>query len=77
MITSTSPATGLLCRSMVPELVNVCTPIKRPCNGPPRAIALLGFPERKILPRAIELGGACHCGERQRLVVGEAIVLAG
>ena len=44
VITSTSPATGLLCRSMVPELVNVVTPIRWPCSGPPSAIALLGFP---------------------------------
>ena len=37
------PATGLLCRSIVPELVNVCTPTKWPCNGPPSVIALLGL----------------------------------
>ena len=50
MIASTSPATGLLCRSMTPELVNVATPIKWPCNGPPSAIALLGFPSGRYCP---------------------------
>ena len=50
VITSTSPATGLLCRSMVPELVNVVTPIKWPCNGPPSAIALLGLPSGRYCP---------------------------
>ena len=50
VITSTSPATGLLCRSIVPELVKVCTPIKWPCNGPPSAIALLGFPSGRYCP---------------------------
>ena len=50
VITSTSPATGLLCRSMMPELVNVVTPIKWPCNGPPSAIALLGFPSGRYCP---------------------------
>ena len=50
VITSTSPAAGLLCRSMMPELVNVFTPIKWPCNGPPSAIALLGFPSGRYCP---------------------------
>ena len=50
VITSTSPATGLLCRSIVPELVNVVTPIKWPCNGPPSAIALLGLPSGRYCP---------------------------
>ena len=50
MITSTSPAAGLLCRSIVPELVNVVTPIKWPCNGPPSAIALLGLPSGRYCP---------------------------
>ena len=50
VITSTSPATGLLCRSIVPELVNVVTPINWPCNGPPSAIALLGLPSGRYCP---------------------------
>ena len=54
MITSTSPATGLLCRSIVPELVNVATPTKWPCNGPPTAIALLGFPSGRYCRKLTE-----------------------
>src|SRR5947207_1811983 len=50
VITSTSPAAGLLCRSIVPELVNVCTPIKWPCNGPPSAMLLLGLPSGRYCP---------------------------
>src|SRR5262245_50144624 len=52
VITSTSPAAGLLCRSIVPELMNVDepTPIRWPCNGPPIAIALLGLPSGRYCP---------------------------
>ena len=35
---------------MMPELVNVFTPIKWPCNGPPSAMALLGFPSGRYCP---------------------------
>ena len=38
---------------------------------------VVGVAEREILPRAVQRGGACHCGERQRSVVGEAVVWAG
>ena len=38
---------------------------------------VVGVSEREILPRAVERGGACHCGERQRSVVAEAVVWAG
>ena len=41
---------GLLCRSIMPELMNVCTPIKWPCTGPPSAIALLGLPSGRYCP---------------------------
>ena len=50
VMTSTSPGTGLLCRSIVPELVNVVTPISWPCNGPPSAIALLALPSGRYCP---------------------------
>ena len=50
VITSTSPAAGLLCRSIVPELMNVFTPIKWPCNGPLSAIALLGLLSGRYCP---------------------------
>ena len=35
---------------------------------------VVGVAEREILPRAVQRGGACHCGEPQRSVVGEAVV---
>ena len=77
VITSTSPATGLLCRSMMPELVNVVTPIKWPCNGPPSAIALLGFPSGRYCPVLSSVVAPVTAGSAQRSVVGEAVVWAG
>ena len=59
---------------MMPELVKVDTPIRWPCNGPPSAIALLGLPSGRYCPRAVQSGGACHCGEPQRSIIGEAVV---
>ena len=38
---------------------------------------VVGVAEWQILPGAVERGGARHCGERQRPVVGEAVVGAG
>ena len=35
---------------MMPELVEVDTPIRWPCNGPPSAIALLGLPSGRYCP---------------------------
>ena len=37
---------------------------------------IVGVAEREILPRAVQRRGACHCGERQRSVVGEGVVSA-
>ena len=78
VITSTSPATGLLCRSMMPELVNVDapTPIKWPCNGPPSAIALFGFPSGRYCPVLSSLVAPVTAGSARRSVVGEAVVWA-
>ena len=46
-------------------------------HRPAERHCVVGVPEREILPRAVQRGGACHCGERQRSVVGEAVVWAG
>ena len=40
-------------------------------------MAFNGIALWQVLPGAVERGGACHCGERQRSVVGEAVVRAG
>ena len=78
VITSTSPATGLLCRSMMPELVNVDAYADQVAlQRPAERHCVVGVAEREILPRAVQRGGACHCGEPQRSVVGEAVVWAG
>ena len=78
VITSTSPAAGLLCRSIVPELVNVDGHADQVAlQRPAERHCVVGVPEREILPRAVQRRGACHCGECQRSVVGEAVVWAG
>ena len=35
---------------------------------------VVGVAEWEILPRAVQSGGACHCGEPQRSIIGEAVV---
>ena len=62
---------------MVPELVNVDHADQVALQRPAERHGVVGVPEREILPRAVQRGGACHCGERQRSVVGEAVVWAG
>ena len=63
---------------MMPELVNVVRHADQVAlQRPAERHGVVGVPEREILPRAVERGGACHCGERQRSVVGEAVVWAG
>ena len=62
---------------MVPELVNVVHADQMALQRAAERHCVVGVPEREILPRAVERGGACHCGERQRSVVGEAVVWAG
>ena len=71
VISRTSPATGLACRSMVPELVNVVAPRIWPCTGPPSAMALKASSKRQILARAVERGRARTAQQSQGPVVGE------